>query len=83
MGNRASRLLAFQLRKAQTNRIISKIKHPISKQIILKPKEIAEAFEEYLKAYMTTLNLTTMIWTHKPFLKKYTYQPYQEKRHLN
>ncbi len=35
MGNRASCLLAFQLRKAQTNRIISKIKHPTSKQTMV------------------------------------------------
>ena len=32
-GNRASRLLAFQLRKAQVNRHISKIKHPMNMQI--------------------------------------------------
>lgn len=28
MGNKASRLLAFQLRKAQSNRVVPKIKHP-------------------------------------------------------
>ena len=49
MGNRASCLLAFQLRKAQTDRIISKVKHPISKQLVVKPTEIAEAFAEYYK----------------------------------
>ena len=49
MGNRASRLLAFQLRKAQTNRIILKVKHPISKQLVVKPTKIAEAFAEYYK----------------------------------
>lgn len=47
MGNRASLLLAFQLRKAQTNRIIKNIIHPISKQNMIKPTEIAEAFAEY------------------------------------
>ena len=49
MGNRASRLLAFQLRKAQTHRIILKVKHPISKQLVVKPTKIAEAFAEYYK----------------------------------
>lgn len=39
MDNRASRLLAFQLRKARTNGIISKIKHPTSKQTLLNPKK--------------------------------------------
>lgn len=47
MGNRASRLLAFQLRKAQTNRIILKVKHPISKQLVVKPTKIVEAFAEF------------------------------------
>lgn len=47
MGNRARRLLAFQLRKAQTNRIISKITHPTSKRILTQPKEIAEVFASY------------------------------------
>lgn len=49
MGNRASQLLAFQLRKAQTNRIIPKIKHLTSKQVLRKPKAIAEAFADYCK----------------------------------
>ena len=49
MGNRASRLLAYQLRKVETNRIISKIRHPNSKQIVVKPTDIAEAFAEYYK----------------------------------
>lgn len=49
MGNRASRVLAFQLRKAQASRIVSKIKHPVTKQIKVKPTEIAQAFEEYFK----------------------------------
>jgi len=47
MGNRASRLLAFQLRKAQTNRIISKIRRPNSKQMLANPLEIAGAFADY------------------------------------
>jgi len=51
MGNRASRLLAFQLRKAQTNRIVSKIKHPASNQIMVKPKEIASFADYYRNLY--------------------------------
>lgn len=47
MGNRASRLLAFQLRKAQTNRIIFLKRHSKTKDIMVKPTEIAEAFPEY------------------------------------
>lgn len=49
MGNRASRLLAFQLRKAQSNRTISKIIHPNSKQPVVKLSDIAEAFSEFYK----------------------------------
>uniref|UniRef100_A0A3P8TVH1 Reverse transcriptase domain-containing protein n=1 Tax=Amphiprion percula TaxID=161767 RepID=A0A3P8TVH1_AMPPE len=48
-GNRASRLLAFQLRKAQANRTVSKIMNPSSKKIVHHPKEIAEAFSTYYK----------------------------------
>lgn len=50
-GNRASRLLAFQLRKAQTNGIVTKIRHLNSNLIMAKPKEIAEAFAEYDKNF--------------------------------
>lgn len=32
MGNRASRLLAFQLRKAQASRVVPKIRHPSTKK---------------------------------------------------
>lgn len=49
MGNKASRLLAFQLRKAQSNRVVSKIKHPDTNVITSNPKEIAEAFAAYYK----------------------------------
>lgn len=49
MGNKASRLLAFQLRKAQSNRVVPKIKHPDTNKITSQPKEIAEAFAAYYK----------------------------------
>ena len=48
-GNRASRLLAFQLRKAQSNRTINKIIEPNSNQNLTQPKEISEAFATYYK----------------------------------
>lgn len=46
-GNRASRLLAIQLRKAQSNRTIAKILHPTSKKLLSHPKDIADAFSSY------------------------------------
>ena len=49
-GNRASRLLAFQLRKAQANRTVSKIMDPSSKKIMSHPKDIADAFSAYYEA---------------------------------
>jgi len=49
MGNRASRLLAFQLRKAQSSRVVSKMKHPDTKKVTSQSKEIAEAFAVYYK----------------------------------
>lgn len=48
-GNRASRLLAFQLRKMQASRIVTKISHPNSNLIMARPKDIAEACAEYYK----------------------------------
>lgn len=47
MGNKASRLLAFQLRKDQASRIVPKIRHPVTKQIETQPKAIADIFAEY------------------------------------
>lgn len=44
-GNRASRLLAFRLRKQQSSNIVQKIK--AQDTFITKPKEIADAFAEY------------------------------------
>ena len=49
MGNRASRLLAFQLRKAQSSRTVHKIKGPDSDKILTQPKDITEAFASYYR----------------------------------
>lgn len=49
-GNRASRLLAFQLRKAQASRTVSKIMDPSSKKSMSHPKDIAAAFSAYYEA---------------------------------
>ena len=46
-GNKASRLLAFQLRKAQASRTIQKVTCPNSKKLVSHPKEIANAFSNY------------------------------------
>ena len=44
MGNRASRLLPFQLRKAQANQTVSKIVHKTLARRVSHPKEVADAF---------------------------------------
>lgn len=49
MGNRASRLLAFQLRKEQSNRTVHKISCPHLGRSLTQPNEIAEAFATYYK----------------------------------
>ena len=49
MGNRASRLLAFQLRKEQSNRIVPKIRHPTSLAEVSHPVEVAGAFQTFYK----------------------------------
>lgn len=49
MGNRASRLLAFQLRKAQSDRIVHKIIDPTLKTTLCHPKEIANAFASFYR----------------------------------
>ena len=54
MGNRASRLLAFQLRKEQSSRIVPKIKHPTSLTKVSHPEEIAEAFQMFYKKLYDT-----------------------------
>lgn len=47
MGNRASSLLAFQLRKAQASQKIPTIKHPATREEISHPQQIAAAFREF------------------------------------
>lgn len=47
MGNKSSRLLAFQLRKAQSNRIVAKIRNPETNLVETHPKEISNAFAKY------------------------------------
>lgn len=49
MGNKASRLLAFQLRKMQSSRTVHKIKSPDSDEILTQPTDIAEAFAAYYR----------------------------------
>lgn len=46
-GNRASRLLAFQLRKAQADRTVSKVTHPKLRKTVSHPKEVANAFASF------------------------------------
>lgn len=48
-GNKASRLLAFQLRKAQSSRVVAKIRNPDTNKLTSQSKEIAEAFALYYK----------------------------------
>lgn len=49
MGNKASRLLAFQLRKTQSTHIVSKIRNPDTNCIETQPEEISNAFAKYYK----------------------------------
>jgi len=49
MSNKASRLLAFQLRKAQASRVVPKIKHPDTSTMLTQPNDIVNAFEDYYK----------------------------------
>lgn len=69
-GNRASRLLASQLRKAQANRTISKIMNPSSKKMASHPKEIAEAFSAYYKTLYESLEANDKIDLIKTLLAK-------------
>lgn len=49
MGKQASRILAFQLRKEQSNRIVPKIRHPTSLAEVSHPVEVAEVFQTFYK----------------------------------
>lgn len=70
MGNRASRLLAFQLRKAQSSRTVPKIRHPNSNRMTAKPTEIAEAFAEYYKNLYSDSESNLTETKTKEFFKK-------------
>lgn len=47
LGNKASRLLSFQLQKAQASRTICKIKQPHSNDVETSPKAVANTFAKY------------------------------------
>lgn len=49
MGNKASRLLAFQLWKAKSNHIVAKIRNPETNLAKTHPREISNAFAKYYK----------------------------------
>lgn len=56
-GNRASRLLSFQLSKAQFSRDIPKIKHTCTGITTSQPKEIANAFKDnHKKNYLKKIS---------------------------
>lgn len=44
---KASRLMAFQLRKGQASRIFPKIRYPVTKNVETHPKAISDTFAEY------------------------------------
>lgn len=46
---KASRLLAFQPHKDESNRIVQKIKKPNNDQTLTQPEDVAEAFSAYYK----------------------------------
>lgn len=48
-GNKASRLLAFQLRKEQANHVVSKVSHTTSRKLVSQPRDLAEAFASFFK----------------------------------
>lgn len=68
IGNRASRLLAFQLRKAQASRTISKICHPILSKTVSQRKEIADAFALFYQNSYRELRLQTSAENTDTFL---------------
>ncbi len=49
MGNKASRLLAFQLRKAQSSPAVPKIRNPETSQVETDPTKISDSFATYYK----------------------------------
>lgn len=49
LGDKASRLLSFQLKKAQASRTIPKIKQPHSNEVETSSKAVANTFAKYYK----------------------------------
>lgn len=47
LGNKASRLLSFQLQRAQASRTVPKIKQPYSNEVETSPKTISNAFAKH------------------------------------
>lgn len=51
-GNKARRLLVFQLRKLQSSRVVHKIKCPNTAEVFSQPKDVAKAFAaDYQELY--------------------------------
>ncbi len=70
MGTRSSRLLAFQLRKAQSNRMVAKIKHPKLEELMISPKDIAEAFGAYFEDLYANSNSSSVRNESEDFFSK-------------
>ncbi len=69
MSNKANRLLAFQLRKAQASRVVPKIKHPDTSIMLTQPKDIVIAFEDYYRKLYEGQNLINKEEKVKSFLQ--------------
>ncbi len=67
MSNKANRLLAFQLRKAQASRVVPKIKHTDTSIMLTQPKDIA--FEDYYRKLYEGQNLINKEEKVKSFLQ--------------
>lgn len=69
MSNKASRLLAFQLHKAQASRAVPKIKHPNTLIMLIQPKDIMNAFGDCYKNLYEGQNLVNKVEKVKEFLQ--------------
>lgn len=69
MWNRASRLLACQLRKAQSNHIASKIRHPTSLAEVSHPEEVTGAFQTFYKNLSDAPDEAQSVAKFKRFLR--------------
>lgn len=58
-GARATRLLAFQLRKQQSSRVVTKIKSSTPPKMLTDPVEISEAFANFYKSLYTNSGVST------------------------